>query len=716
MKRRLYFVLAILVGVAFVLGIQWFVSNEITMVEEKQTQPVAEFRVAFIGDQGYGPNSFSVLELIKDEGAQMVLHQGDLDYEDDPDKWDRMISNVLGDDFPYFTTVGEHDVKAWDEGPIWDGYQDKLYDRLKKNPEITCVGDLGVKSACTYKGLFFILVSPAAKGSGHDSFIENQLNDNNSFWSVCSWAKNMNKMQMGKKGDKTGWEVYNACKNGGAIIATGHEHSYHRTKTLIDIENQIVDPQWSKPDNLRVKEGSTFVFVSGLGGHSIRAQERCLPVSYPYGCNHEWASIYTNDQDANFGALFCIFNIDGQPNKAYCYFKNIDGEIIDEFYVTSFVSTDITKTNPTNTDLSGRDLIAADLSKTVLRGADLTGANLAGVDLSGKDLAGANLAGVDLSGKDLTDTILRGADLTGANLAGVDLSGKDLTYTNLSDQDLSEHDLTDTILRGVDFSNSVLPDGGLSGKNFDNAVFNGVDLSGKDLSYSTFSHADFDNTNLENANLTDATFFAIDLTNIKNKSLVNANLSLTSFAYSNLSGINLTGATLDRNNFHHTNLPDVDFTVINNKSIRGAVFAYGNLSNANFEGVNFYDPATYVESFPGKAHLINEMKLGVFNQLVIDSGFPNKIVIDKDVSGIDLLQYFVWTNNFDRANLQNANFSNANLKFSSAFDANFANANFSNADLTGSIFQDANFDGAVLEGAVLDSVNLDCKNHPVCNN
>ena len=39
----------------------------------------------------------------------MVLHQGDLDYDDDPDKWDRMISK--GDDFPYFASVGEHDVK-----------------------------------------------------------------------------------------------------------------------------------------------------------------------------------------------------------------------------------------------------------------------------------------------------------------------------------------------------------------------------------------------------------------------------------------------------------------------------------------------------------------------------------------------------------------------------------------------------------------------------
>ena len=661
---------------SFVLGIQWLVSNGIIIVEEKQVQPVAEFRVAFIGDQGHLPSSFAVLELIKDEDAEMVLHQGDLDYDDDPDKWDRMITNVLGDDFPYFATVGEHDIKAWNEGSIWDGYQDKLYDRLKKNPEITCVGDLGVKSACTYKGLFFILVSPAAKGSGHDSFIENQLNDNNSIWSICSWAKNMNKMQMGNKPDKTGWEVYNACKNGGAIIATGHEHSYHRTKTLIDIENQIVDPQWPKPDNLRVKEGSTFVFVSGLGGYSIRDQDRCLPISYPYGCNHEWASIYTSDQDANFGALFCVFNAGGQSNKAYCYFKNIDGEIVDEFSVTSFVNVDTTKTSTAKTELPERDSVMVDLSKTNLRG----------------------------------------ADLSGVNLVGVDLSGKDLTYANLSGQDLSGHDLTNTILRGADLSSSVLPDNGLSEKDFDHTILDEVDLSGKDLRHSTFRYASLDNTNLENANLRVADFYLVDLTKIKNKSLVNANLIGAFFGHSNLSGVNLAGVALDQNYFVHANISDVDFTDISDKSIRGSLFTFANLSNTNFEGVDFEDATIYSKHYPGKAHLINEMELGFYNQLLLDSGFPNKVIVDKDVSGNDLVQYYIFSNNFAHTNLSNVNFSNTDLRSTTFFDGNLTNANFSNADLTGSIFEYADLNGAVLEGAILNNMDLNCKNHPVCNN
>ena len=84
---------ASLVGVMMIVGV-------IFVVEEKLIHTDADFRVAFIGDQGLGPNSIAVLNLIKNENAQMVLHQGDFDYQDDPDAWDKMISNELGDDFP----------------------------------------------------------------------------------------------------------------------------------------------------------------------------------------------------------------------------------------------------------------------------------------------------------------------------------------------------------------------------------------------------------------------------------------------------------------------------------------------------------------------------------------------------------------------------------------------------------------------------------------
>jgi len=313
------------------------------------SSPIEEFRVAFIADQGYGPHSVAVLNLIKHEKADLVLHQGDFDYLDDPEKWDTQISNVLGSDFPYFASIGNHDVKAWGTiiplpQPIPDlqldwggGYQDKLENRLEKNSEIECIGELGVRSVCSYKNLLFVAVAPGIKGADHHSFIEKQMSGNNFNWKICSWHLNMSAMQIGKKQDETGWEVYDACKNNGAMVVSGHDHTYARTKTLIDFKQQTVDADWPKSDELRLKEGSSFVVVSGLGGHSIRSQERCFLTSENSECDDIWANVYSESQNANFGALFCTFNVGEKPEKAICYFKNIDGKIIDNFSITSFV-------------------------------------------------------------------------------------------------------------------------------------------------------------------------------------------------------------------------------------------------------------------------------------------------------------------------------------------------------------------------------------------
>ena len=43
------------------------------------------------------------------------------------------------------------------------------------------------------------------------------------------------------------------------------------------------------------------------------------------------ASIYTSDQDADFGALFCTFNVDGDPTRAECHFRDIQGRVPDRF-------------------------------------------------------------------------------------------------------------------------------------------------------------------------------------------------------------------------------------------------------------------------------------------------------------------------------------------------------------------------------------------------
>lgn len=302
---------------------QWGSSNLSTSVTESQLPPTsidsppADFTIAFIGDQGMTSNSLAVLELIKAEGADMVLHQGDLAYSNDVNGWDQMITSVLGASFPYFASVGNHDAGEWDQ------YQQVLIERLNLNPEAICSGDYGINTFCVYKGIAFVLSGAGTMGSGHADFIRETFQEDQHLWRICSWHKNMNKMQVGGKGDETGWAVYEACREAGAMVATGHEHSYSRTYLMSSFEDQVIAHQSS---TLEMQPGTSFAFVSGLGGKSIRNQDQ----------DWSWmAAVYTSDQDADYGALFCTFNLSGQADHASCYFKDIAGKIADQFELTS---------------------------------------------------------------------------------------------------------------------------------------------------------------------------------------------------------------------------------------------------------------------------------------------------------------------------------------------------------------------------------------------
>ncbi len=290
------------------------------------SQTPTNLKIAFIGDQGASKDSKRVLDLIVSEGADAVVHSGDLDYDDDPQGWEEMINDKLGPNFPYFVSIGNHDEKAWDGG---DGYQARLEARLNRIG-LPWDGDLGVNSSVKFRGLQIILVGPGVMGKNHAEYVRDVLAQDKSVWSIASWHKNMKDMQVGGKDDDAGWDVYRESRLGGAIIATGHEHSYSRTHLLSNIEDQsVIDTS----DTLRVSMGETFVFVNGLGGKSIREQKRS---------GAWWASIYTEDQDAKSGVLFGVFNKDGNERLADFYFKNIDGEIIDQFQVVSEVEDAVT--------------------------------------------------------------------------------------------------------------------------------------------------------------------------------------------------------------------------------------------------------------------------------------------------------------------------------------------------------------------------------------
>ena len=615
----------------FVNAIAHLIKTGIITTNEKLIHTDVDLLVAFIGDQGLNSNSISVLNLIKDEGADMILHQGDMDYNDDPKGWGKMVSSVLEDDYPYFVTIGDHDRVEWYE------YQKMLYDRLNKIPDAKCVGDLGVQAYCTYKGLFFVQVAQGLVGDelhgmffpkDYTPYIDEQLKNNKHIWKICSWAYGMTKTQMGGSDldtrggykDEANWEVYKSCKDGGAIIANAHEHSYSRTKTLINIENQIVDPRWTQRDKIVVDEGSTFLFVSGVGGHSIRDQGRCLPFFYPYGCNGEWASVYTNDQGATYGALFCTFNVNGQPNKAHCYFKNIDGQIIDAFSVTRLLDgqaedsnligidmsdknlssddfedivisdIDLSNSSIVDTNLSdrifiGTELKNTDFTNTNLSGTSLVGNNLDGAILRGADLTGANLLGVDLSSVELDGAILRGADLTGANLLGVDLSDRNLSGAKLG-VDLSSVELDGAILRGADLTGANLLGFELSTLDLTNAKLSGQNLSEHDLTDVILREADLSRTSLPNIligkDFTDTKFHEVDFSDSNlTESIFDCVIHTVTIPCNNFKDTNLEFSNLNSASFNN-----VDFTQIKNKSLVGADLTDASLTYSKLSGIN----------------------------------------------------------------------------------------------------------------------------------
>lgn len=306
---------------------------------------VPNLLIAFIGDQGANGNSDAVLQLIKREGAAAVVHNGDFDYEDNPTVWDSRISGILGPNYPYFAIVGNHDAKAWN-GP--NGYASYIAARHARVPEMQCTGELGVKANCYFRDLHMVQscvgTNELRASCGKDAteqvnFIRDSLAEDTSVWSICNWHKNQNDMQVGGKTDEVGWGAYRECMKAGAMISTGHEHSYSRTLTLTNMGD--VTSGHGKTGafgTMEIASGKTFVFVSGLAGVGIRNY-----IAELHDDDTWWASYYAANRwmkdgvlkqgVATYGALFVRFHVDGDPKKAKAYFKNVDDRIVDEFVI-----------------------------------------------------------------------------------------------------------------------------------------------------------------------------------------------------------------------------------------------------------------------------------------------------------------------------------------------------------------------------------------------
>ncbi|HEY3496785.1 MAG TPA: metallophosphoesterase, partial [Polyangiaceae bacterium] len=306
--------------------------------------------VAFIGDQGRNEDAIAVVDLIRDEGAQAVVHNGDLDYADTPSIFLDLINTRLGSSFPYFAVLGNHEEAAHGT------YATALADRANGIPEMrdNCSGTQGYETSCNFRGVRIVQSCVGLGGivqamCGKDAtrpidHIRSSLQNDDSIWSVCNWHKVQSQMTVGDNPDEAGWQAYRACMEEGAIIITAHNHTYSRSYTLTDIDNTNVAANKGKigtAQAMQVGPGRTFVLVTGIGGRGLYAAKGGA------GPEAWWASYFTDElwlesgatqpiqRTGRQGALFIKFNVGGDPRRAEGWVKNIatPRELMDTFTI-----------------------------------------------------------------------------------------------------------------------------------------------------------------------------------------------------------------------------------------------------------------------------------------------------------------------------------------------------------------------------------------------
>jgi hypothetical protein len=302
--------------------------------------PASPVTIAAFADQGLNSRAKAVMQLVRDQNASFVLHVGDFDYIQAPKCWAKQIFQVLANEsfpaslvLPYFGVYGNHE---FDKGrwPV-HGYSRKLRDQLHPVPaSCCCTGRVGVRATCIWQNVVLLQIGAGVTACftrSQSQWIADELARLSDYgWKFCLFHTPKTEMQLGWAGNpEIGWDVYQACRQGGAIILNGHDHRYARTHLMSSFgPTQTIA---STANQLNVSAGESFAVISGLGGYGIRRANPLL-LANPW-----WAaSLNKGDPQAGFGALFLRIgssNVSGDTSMASATFETTDGNVVDFFTV-----------------------------------------------------------------------------------------------------------------------------------------------------------------------------------------------------------------------------------------------------------------------------------------------------------------------------------------------------------------------------------------------
>ena len=234
-----------------------------------------------------------VIAAARDNGADLVVHAGDLDYESSPRMWRRFVDETIrGAGMDYLAVKGNHDADGWD-GVQWlwngdpDGYAAQLRPTLPAGAD--CRGEYGTAMVCDYR--VTLVLSDGRRGrrwrvcQRHNTeHIDRALRESSNPWKVCVWHMNMEDMQVSYKGDSVGWGAFEICRRRGALVVNGHARAVTpikgdgsvRSESVRAHEKELVV---SHPGIDRVylssgENGTNGVAVVGFGGYKNEPQLR----------------------------------------------------------------------------------------------------------------------------------------------------------------------------------------------------------------------------------------------------------------------------------------------------------------------------------------------------------------------------------------------------------------------------------------------------------
>lgn len=326
--------------------------------QENQQVAIPEIKVALTGDTEAATNFESVLKLVTAEKANLLMINGDFGYGYSPATWQKKVTSTVDiNTLPIIATLGNHDVG----GTKTDTYINIIqgFRNAKNGLTTACTGKPGVSEGHDITAVDEVCtignISIVGSGIGQvlsKTYLENRLDAKlkavpNGNWKLAGYHFTLASMNPGIKGDEATQKFFDIIRQNGAIGAQGHTHiamaSCPISSTFQKGAAVQCHPSFTNPAERFIMPGTGIYVDSSLGGKEARPRLRCKTANEK-GCQHMVDMIsqegysrtdgITKKNFTRFGALFIIFNAGGNPNKAYAYFKSVDGQTIFSFNIT----------------------------------------------------------------------------------------------------------------------------------------------------------------------------------------------------------------------------------------------------------------------------------------------------------------------------------------------------------------------------------------------